>query len=59
MAVAADLALSRPGVDKAFYEDKLTMARFFMARMMPVRHALAAEIMSGCETVMALPAERF
>ncbi len=59
MAVAASLALSRPGVDKAFYEDKLTVARFFMARMMPVRHALAAEIKSGCATVMALPAERF
>ena len=59
MAVAATLALSRPGVDKAFYEDKLTVARFFMVRLMPVRHALAAEIMSGCAAVMALPAERF
>jgi alkylation response protein AidB-like acyl-CoA dehydrogenase len=59
MGVAAECALSRAGVDKAFYEDKLTVARFFMARMMPVRQALAAEIKSGCATVMALPAERF
>jgi len=59
MAVAADQALTRQSGDALFYEDKLTVARFFMARLMPVRHALGAEIMSGCATVMALPAERF
>ena len=59
MAVAAQEGLAQGAGDREFYEDKLTVARFFMVRMMPAALALAAEIKGGCATLMALPAGRF
>jgi len=59
MVAAACTGLSAGSGDSRFYEDKLVIARFFMARMMPATLALEAEIKAGCATVMALPADRF
>ncbi|MBZ9819534.1 acyl-CoA dehydrogenase [Mesorhizobium sp. CA4] len=43
----------------AFYEAKLTTARFFMERVMPETATRLARISSGADTLMALPAEAF
>ncbi|TPI49061.1 acyl-CoA dehydrogenase [Mesorhizobium sp. B2-9-1] len=43
----------------AFYDAKLTTARFFMERVMPETAARLARISSGADTLMALPAEAF
>ena len=47
------------GHDPAFYETKLTVARFFMERMLPETALRRARIETGADTVMALPAEAF
>jgi len=59
MAAAAREGLAKAAGDRQFYEDKLIVARYFFARMMPSALALTAEIKAGCATVMALPADRF
>ncbi|RAZ75890.1 acyl-CoA dehydrogenase [Mesorhizobium atlanticum] len=43
----------------AFYDTKLTTARFFMERIMPETATRLARISSGADTLMALPAEAF
>ncbi len=47
------------GEDKAFYENKLITARFFMERMLPDTNALALRVQAGKAAMMALPAEAF
>jgi hypothetical protein len=47
------------GNDKAFYEAKLTTARFYLARVLPQTTSLNHQIKAGAATVMALPAEAF
>jgi len=60
MGKAASEALgSGNGEDKAFYEAKLTTARYFADRFTPDAGALRRKLESGAETMMALPPEMF
>ena len=43
----------------AFYENKLTTARYFMERVMPETSAHLARLSTGADTMMAMPAEAF
>jgi acyl-CoA dehydrogenase len=60
MARTAQTALAGGAEEgAAFYENKLTTARFFMERVMPETAAHLARISSGADAMMALPAEAF
>ncbi|NBW74902.1 MAG: acyl-CoA dehydrogenase [Sphingomonadaceae bacterium] len=59
MGTAALSALAGGAVDKAFYEAKLTTARYFGERFCPDAAALRRKIEAGSEAVMALPVEAF
>ncbi|MBW8752544.1 MAG: acyl-CoA dehydrogenase C-terminal domain-containing protein [Sphingomonadales bacterium] len=59
MARTAAEALAAGAPDKAFYEAKLTTARYFGERLIPDAGALRRKIEAGAEAVMALPAEAF
>ncbi len=52
-------ALAAGSDDKAFYETKLTTARYFGERFTPDAGALRRKIEAGCDAVMALPVEAF
>jgi acyl-CoA dehydrogenase len=57
-AAVARLAQGAQG-DAAFYQTRLTLARYFMERSMPETAAHLARITAGAATIMALPAEAF
>ena len=60
MAEKSQEALAEGAGDlKAFHENKLMTARYFMERIMPESAAHLARIESGCESMMALEAEAF
>lgn len=59
MAKAAGEALAAGTSDTAFYEAKLTTARYFAERYTPDAGALRRKIEAGAEALMALPAEAF
>jgi len=59
MAKAAQAALDRGTSDAAFYEAKLATGRFYMARQLPATALHLTRILTGADTVMALPADRF
>ena len=59
MGTAALSALAGGAVDKAFYEAKLTTARYFGERFCPDAAALRRKIEAGSEAGMALPGEAF
>ncbi len=59
MGETALAALAAGTSDKAFYEAKLTTARYFGERFCPDAAALRRKIEAGSEAVMALPAEAF
>lgn len=61
MARAADDATRSGGAreDKAFYEAKLTTARFYAERELPLSTGLRRKIEAGAETLMKIPAEAF
>ncbi len=59
MAKVAGEALAGGTGDKAFYEAKLTTARYFAERFTPDAGALRRKIEAGSEAMMALPAEAF
>ncbi len=59
MARTAIEALAGDTQDKAFYQAKLTTARYFGERFTPDAGALRRKIESGAEAMMALPAEAF
>ena len=59
MAVAAQAALDEGTSDAAFYQDKLTTGRYFMARQLPMTATHLARITSGSGVVMALAEDRF
>ena len=54
MASVSQRALAQGTGDRARYEAKLQTARFYVARLLPQVHALAAQIESGVAPVMAL-----
>ncbi len=59
MAQAAQKALDAGTSDAAFYETKLTTARYYMSRQLPATALHLARIQSGADAVMALDAEAF
>jgi len=52
-------ALDAGAGDTAFYEAKLTTARYFAEQFTPDAGALRRKLEAGAETMMALPAEAF
>jgi alkylation response protein AidB-like acyl-CoA dehydrogenase len=59
MAAASEQALSESVEDRAFHDAKLTTARFYATRELPLSTALRRKIEAGAETVMAIPEEAF
>ncbi|HSQ98494.1 MAG TPA: acyl-CoA dehydrogenase C-terminal domain-containing protein, partial [Sphingomicrobium sp.] len=61
MARAASQALAAGGgkEGREFYEAKLTIARFYAQRELPLTVALRRKVEAGAETLMAMPAEAF
>tara|TARA_B100001123_G_scaffold316760_1_gene354740 strand:+ start:268 stop:2067 length:1800 start_codon:yes stop_codon:yes gene_type:complete len=45
--------------DRQFYEGKLDVGRFFMARILPDTSSLLSKISSGADPVMRMPSEAF
>jgi acetyl-CoA C-acetyltransferase len=58
-AAAQVLARQAAGTSDATLDSKLTLAKFFAARMLPEAGACLARLSSGAETLMALPAAAF
>jgi alkylation response protein AidB-like acyl-CoA dehydrogenase len=61
MAGAAAAAIGDGGgkEGQSFYQAKLTTARFYAERELPLTTALRCKIEAGAETLMAIPAEAF
>jgi alkylation response protein AidB-like acyl-CoA dehydrogenase len=59
MAAASEQALSEGAEDRAFHEAKLTTARFYATRELPLSAALRRKIEAGAEAVMGIPEEAF
>jgi alkylation response protein AidB-like acyl-CoA dehydrogenase len=59
MAKASLAALAGGASDTEFHETKLTTARFYMARRLPITATHLARIQSGADTVMGLEAASF
>ena len=59
MAAASKSALDDGAEDRDFHEAKLTTARFYATRELPLSTALRRKIEAGAETVMKIPAEAF
>ena len=59
MARASANALAEGAEDRQFHEAKLTTARFYADRELPVSSALRRKIEAGAETLMKIPAEAF
>jgi hypothetical protein len=59
MAAASKRALDDGAEDRDFHEAKLTTARFYATRELPLSTALRRKIEAGAETVMKIPAEAF
>ena len=59
MARVSAEALATGTSEKAFYEAKLTTARYFAERFTPDAGALRRKIEVGAESMMALPVEAF
>jgi hypothetical protein len=59
MAKAAHTALDAGDGDTTFLDAKIATGHFYMARQLPACTTHLTRILSGAETVMALPAEAF
>jgi hypothetical protein len=59
MVKAAQEKLAAGEGDQQFYQNKLTLARFFMERMLPDTAAHLAKLKAGADTLMAMEAEAF
>jgi alkylation response protein AidB-like acyl-CoA dehydrogenase len=59
MAAAAQRALDGGAEDGSFHEAKLTVARFYAERELPLSGALRRKIEAGAEALMKIPAEAF
>jgi alkylation response protein AidB-like acyl-CoA dehydrogenase len=59
MVAASSRALAEGGGDPGFHETKLTTARFFALRELPMTSALRRKVEAGAETLMKVPAEAF
>lgn len=59
MGEVAVAKLAQGAGDSAFYQAKLTTARYFGERFIPDVGALRRKLEAGCEAMMALPVEAF
>jgi hypothetical protein len=59
MAAASTRSLADGDPDTAFHESKLTTARFYATRELPLSNGLRRKIEAGAETLMKIPAEAF
>jgi len=59
MAQTCQKALADGSSDKAFYETKLSVGRFYMEHFVPEHTSLLARIETGSETMMGIAAEAF
>ncbi len=59
MAKVAQAKLGSAGDDKAFYEQKLATARYYMDRYLPDAGALRRKLEAGSESLMALGEDAF
>ncbi|MCO4759528.1 MAG: acyl-CoA dehydrogenase, partial [Oceanospirillaceae bacterium] len=59
MAETAQQKLAESDSDKAFYEAKLTTARFYFQRILPRTRGLVATMVSGADNLMSLDDEHF
>jgi alkylation response protein AidB-like acyl-CoA dehydrogenase len=59
MQARAAQAKVAAGSDDAFYRTKLTLARYYMERVLPEAGAHLTKLKTGAETMMSLPAEAF
>ena len=59
MASASSRELADGADDRAFYEAKLTTARFYAERELPLSSSLRRKIEAGAEALMGLPVEAF
>src|SRR4051812_16169316 len=59
MAAAASRALAEDAADRDFHDAKLTTARFYAERELPLSTAHRRKIEAGAETLMRIPAEAF
>jgi len=59
MAAASQAALKDGSSDGGFHEAKLTTARFYAERELPLSSALRRKIEAGAESLMKIPAEAF
>ncbi|WP_417253619.1 acyl-CoA dehydrogenase C-terminal domain-containing protein [Celeribacter sp.] len=59
MAKVSLAALENGTDDPEFHQNKLTTARYYMARQLPMTGTLLKRIESGADPVMTLPAEAF
>ncbi len=59
MAAASQRALNEGSEDRDFHDAKLTTARFYSQRELPLSTALRKKIEAGAETLMKMPAEAF
>src|SRR5690242_8318228 len=59
MAAASQAALKDGSADGGFHEAKLTTARFYAERELPLSTALRRKIEAGAESLMKIPAEAF
>jgi alkylation response protein AidB-like acyl-CoA dehydrogenase len=59
MAVASQRSLDEGSDDREFLDAKLTTARFYASRELPMSSGLRRKIEAGAETLMKIPAEAF
>jgi alkylation response protein AidB-like acyl-CoA dehydrogenase len=59
MAVVAQAALAKGSNEKAFYESKLTTARFYFRRVLPRTRSLKETMLSTADDMMSLPVDHF
>jgi hypothetical protein len=60
-AMMAKTALAKiaAGASEPIYREKLTVGRYYIARVLPETSSRLAKLKTGAETLMALPAEAF
>jgi hypothetical protein len=60
-ALMAKTALAKiaGGATDPIYQEKLTVGRYYIARVLPETTGHLAKLKTGAETLMALPAEAF
>jgi hypothetical protein len=59
MAAASTRALASGEGDKAFHETKLSTARFYAERELPLAPVLRKKIEAGAETLRRIPEDAF